>query len=65
MVQRRLLAGTNNLIDLIRGVTLNGSDVNRGVLYMGGVPKTDHLYILSIYWLMQASIRAQFTSDFS
>ena len=33
MVQRRLLAGTNNLIDLIRVVTLNGSDVKRGLLY--------------------------------
>ena len=33
VIQRGLVVGTNTLIDLIRGVILNGSDVIRGVLY--------------------------------
>ena len=33
VMQRRLQVGTNTLGDVIRGGTLNGSDVNRGVLY--------------------------------
>ena len=34
VIQRGLVVGTNTLIDLIRGVILNGSDVIRGLLYM-------------------------------
>ena len=35
------------------------------LISMGGVPKTDHLDILSVYWLMHVSIRVQYSLDFS
>ena len=33
MIQRSFLVGTSHSIDVIRGVTLNGSDVKGGVAY--------------------------------
>ena len=33
MEQRRCFAGTKIMSDIIRGVTLNSSDTNRGILY--------------------------------
>ena len=58
VMQRRLQVGTNTLGDVIRGGTLNGSDVNRGVLYRSS-PSPDIFLFVFVFLLSVCAIFIQ------